>query len=203
MSALLLPGVTLTPPPLPHVRPLVFTDRIPVVLGVGDRFCDAFLAVAGIVVPAPLSVACPANSTSGLKARVLGRVLVTLRAVRLLGVVALAATLGLTVCGVGGIIAQEEVAGVHARRVVAVMQDMRTAWDRAIGERPAHPVGGLHLPVQPEVPVTPLVVSACLPLPAGVWATTAVDLGPESVFVVHAVKLTFSQRPGYALEVVT
>lgn len=88
-----------------------------------------------------------------------------------------AATLGDLVSGVGLMCPEEQVRGVAARRIVAVMADQQTIGDRAIDECPSETVRELRPAIAFDAAV-PGVVEDARPRPA---ITGAINLGPEAL----------------------
>lgn len=164
-----------------------------------DALGDAFVTVEAVLPPTLQSTAFTAEPANPLALPdptddgVLRRVLMALRAPRLLGVVAArsAAPLLIPVSHVVRRGAQEEMVGPHARRIVAVVTNKEAIGDRCAGQLPGDAVGMEILPVHTEMSVSPPIVRATCPDPA---IGTASDLRPKALRerspVAHTMKLT-------------
>lgn len=82
---------------------------------------------------------------------------------------------------VGG--ANEQVARVHTRRIVATMEHGETVWDRSIRQHPGDPMGAVHPAAVADEAIAPLVHGG-RPLPA-VIRPAAFDLCPETLLHRH------------------
>jgi hypothetical protein len=158
-----------------------------------DRLRDSLLAMLLVSAPRMTAATLDAEPHSpiavAVDADVVGRVLMPLRAESLGAVVPLPTPLPLAVGAIVGVVAEEQVCRVDARRIVAGVAHKHSVGDRAVVKLPRHAVCRNDSPVDTEMTVAPLVVRGSGPGPAPVRLT---DLGEESLpdSPVHSVNLT-------------
>lgn len=88
--------------------------------------------------------------------------------------------LGISVQGIVQMCSQKKMSGIHARRIVAVVQDAETVGNMTIMNSPRNPMGRMVTAADPTSPIA-LNIPSSHPQPARIWSASAVYLRPESL----------------------